>query len=151
VEFRQTITKHNPGKDAPVRGITTLVVASAVLLAGCGGSTEATKTDSSAAAETTSSNPEVDKYKQTWTTPYGETTCAQFLNEMTRPQTFAMAADILFNARESDKPDLDLPSDEMVNEFRVEMTNVCTEGPPPDVRMGDVAVGVYMTDASFQP
>lgn len=88
-----------------------------------------------------------DKYTQTWPTPYDQTTCTQFLNQMTAKQRWVMAADMLTNARNLNQ-DVGLPPDSMVTEFEKGLENACVIA---SMTMTDAAVGLYMTEPSFQP
>lgn len=82
-----------------------------MLASGCGGAPTAAPTN--------------DKYTQTWKTPYGTTTCAQFRNEMTDHQRWVMAVDMLVGARKVNSKDAGMPSDAMVDEFEGGLKNVC--------------------------
>ncbi len=88
-----------------------------------------------------------DKYTQTWPTPYGQTTCAQFLNDMTAKQRWVMAADMLTNARNL-RANAGLPSDSMITEFEGGLANVCVID---SMTMTDAGVGLYMTEPRFHP
>lgn len=90
---------------------------------------------------------EDDKYTQTWSTPYGQTTCAQFLSEMTAKQRWVMAADMLTNVRNMNQ-ETGLPSDALITEFEGGLNTVCVIG---TMTMDDVGVGLYMTEPRFHP
>ena len=64
-----------------------------------------------------SSNKTDAKFTQTWPTPYGQTTCRQWLNDMTEAQRFTAAADMLVGAQSTDDKNADLPADEQINSF----------------------------------
>lgn len=88
-----------------------------------------------------------DKYTQTWPTPYGQTTCKQFLGQMTAKQRWVLAADMLTNARNM-KAKIGLPSDSMITEFEGGLETACVID---TMTMTDVGVGLYMTEPRFQP
>ncbi|KLI07497.1 hypothetical protein ACT17_23380 [Mycolicibacterium conceptionense] len=88
-----------------------------------------------------------DKYTQTWPTPYDQTTCKQFLGQMTAKQRWAMAADMLTGARNM-KSKTGLPSDSMVTEFEGGLETACVID---TMTMTDVGAGLYMTEPRFHP
>lgn len=93
------------------------------------------------------SAPDVSKYTQTWPKDYGDTTCAEWLSEMSPKQQFAGAADMLAGARSVDGGS-GLPPDSMINEFADGVTTVCVV---PDMALNEAAVGLYLTEPRFQP
>lgn len=126
-----------------------LIVLATVLLgiAACGG--EPAQAPESAAAPTRTAQPvpilpapaaepEPAKYKQTWATPYSETTCAQFAEAMNDHERFVMAADMLVGAR----GDNNLPSDHDVRSFQDDVTIGCE--PVPDEPVTDVATATAL-------
>jgi hypothetical protein len=88
------------------------------------------------------------KYKQTWTTPYSDTACADYLNAMSKKQRWVMAADMLASVRKVDGGS-QLPSDGQVDRFQADVATGC-EGEATEI-VGDVAVAIYKLDASYQP
>lgn len=82
------------------------------------------------------------KYTQTWTTPYAQTTCADWTSRMTSQQRFAAAADMLLGVRTKDG-DARLPADSMVNEFVGGMTTACVI---PTMSITDAAIALYITE-----
>lgn len=90
---------------------------------------------------------EDDKYTQTWSTPYGQTTCAQFVSEMTAKQRWVMAADMLTNVRNMNE-DTGLPSDALITEFEGGLSTACVID---TMTMDDVGVGLYVTEPRFHP
>lgn len=96
----------------------------------------------------TSSSPSADnKYTQTWTTPYSQTTCSDYLNAMTGKQRWVMAADMLTSLRKVDGG-IKLPPDSQVTRFQADVATGC-EGEA-TVVVGDAAAVIYKLDASYQ-
>ncbi len=89
-----------------------------------------------------------DKYKQTWTRSYSDTTCSQWLHVMSSQQRFAGAADILTAARNEVDGGTGLPSDALINEFASGLDNVCVV---PSMTVTDAAFGLYKTEPTFWP
>jgi hypothetical protein len=106
-------------------------------LASCGSGSE-----SSDMPEATS------KYTQTWPQIYSETTCADWLNELTAGQQFAASADMLAGARNKGDGGTGLPPDSMIDEFSSGISNVCVES---TMAITDAAVGLYLTEPRFHP
>ncbi|MCS5732892.1 hypothetical protein [Herbiconiux daphne] len=90
----------------------------------------------------------VDKYTQTWTASYSETTCDDWLNVMTPAQQFAGAADILTAARNKIDGGTGLPSDSLIDEFAEGINNVCVI---PTMTLTDATYGLYTTEPRFHP
>lgn len=88
-----------------------------------------------------------DKYRQTWAIPYSQTTCSQFKVEMTAQQQWAMAADMLTNARNVDS-NTGLPPDSMISEFEGGLHNACVID---TMTMSEVGAGLYLTEPRFHP
>jgi hypothetical protein len=88
------------------------------------------------------------KYVQTWATSYSETTCADWLGEMTSGQRWAAAADILTSARNKIDGGEGLPPDSLITEFEGGLTNVCIE---PTMTLTDASYGLYTTEPRFHP
>lgn len=79
-------------------------------------------TTACASVPTTSAVP--NKYVQTWTTPYEQTTCHDWQFEMTEPQRWAASADMLVNGRGVWKIDT-MPSDSLVDKFENDISQGC--------------------------
>lgn len=90
---------------------------------------------------------DIDKYTQTWSTPYAETTCAAFMTQMTDMQRWVLAADVLTAARNT-KQNTGLPSDSMITEFEQGLESVCDVD---SMVMTDAGRGLYMTEPRYQP
>ncbi|NMN93906.1 hypothetical protein [Antrihabitans stalactiti] len=141
------------------------------LLAGCGSSDGDSQTDTSSVvvsirtwtppssaventppptspAEYTPPKSGADKYKQTWTTPYEETTCSQFKTAMSGKQQWVLAADMLTSARQVDEKGAEMASDDLITEFRNGLVTVCVID---TMTMTDAGVGLYMTEPRFKP
>ena len=103
------------------------VVMAPVLLVGCG--------------SISSSSSSTDKFKQTWPTAYAQTTCAQWLSEMTSAQQFAAAADMLVGAQSTDDKSATLPSDSLIESFAGDVSEGCQ--PMASMKITDAAIGVY--------
>ena len=89
------------------------------------------------------------KYDQTWTTSYQATTCEQWLNQMSPQQRFAGAADMLTGARNKGDGGTGVPGDDLVNEFKREVDNACTD---PTASLATVGAEVYLAGRSmFRP
>lgn len=123
-----------------MRLITTAVILTAgLLLAGCA------STDDGSGAGTSSTS----KYDQTWDTSYAETTCTQWLEEMSPQQRFAAAADMLTGARNKGDGGDGLPSDDLINEFKAGVDNACVE---PTAKLAEIGAALYLTERStFRP
>jgi hypothetical protein len=90
---------------------------------------------------------DIDKYTQTWSQPYAQTTCAQFLTEMTESQRWVMAADILTAARNM-KQDTGLPPETLVTEFEQGLESGCVID---TTAMTDAGLTLYLTEPRYQP
>jgi hypothetical protein len=66
-------------------------------------------------------------YRQTWPAEYAETTCGQFLSEMTYQQRYAAAADLLGAARTTDGGAV-RPPDTLVKAYLADLDDVCAAG-----------------------
>jgi hypothetical protein len=89
-----------------------------------------------------------DKYTQTWSKSYSETTCDDWKGSMTDSQQFAAAADILTSARNKIDGGSGLPPDSLINEFQAGVTNVCVA---PSMTITDATYGLYTTEPRFHP
>lgn len=71
-----------------------------------------------------------DQFKQTWTKPYGDTTCADWDNAMTVQQRFVMGADFLVTMQKRDLGGRDLrqlPGENIMRAFSSAMSNQCSD------------------------
>jgi hypothetical protein len=118
----------------PRSGLLTVVVVA--LLTGCGSS-----------ASNGRANGEPGKFDQTWSTPYSQTTCAHWGNDMDNHQKFVMAADMLIGAWESDGIDA-LPPDEQIQRFVVAISRGC-RGTDWDVT--EMAAAIYLSADDLTP
>ena len=89
-----------------------------------------------------------DKYRQTWTQSYSDTTCREWFGEMTADQRFAAAADILASARNKIDGASGLPPDSLIDEFADGLDNVCVMD---SMTITDAAFGLYSTEPRFHP
>ena len=106
----------------------------AVLVAACGGG-----------------EPESTKYTQTWTTPYGETTCIDWNTAMNDHQRFVMAADMLYSARKRDGGD-EIPPDSMIAGFEAYIQSVCdADFGEMGGKVSEAAALAYTLDATYHP
>lgn len=113
--------------------VASLAILGALVLAGC----------------TSHSTPVDDKYEQTWTTPYSETTCSAYLNEMTTQQRWAAAADMLAGARNKMDGGSGLPSDDLVTRFAADIAEGCSGGPV--AKLTEAAITIYQLDRIYAP
>lgn len=121
-------------------------------LAGCGSaeSDDQRSAATSSKAVATSAQPErTDKFTQTWTKPYNQTTCAEFKSDMSEQQRWTMAADMLVNAQQVDDSDADLPKDALISEFEAGLNTACVID---TMSMAEVGAGLYITEQDrFRP
>lgn len=89
-----------------------------------------------------------DKYTQTWTTPYNETTCGDYRSKMTSKQRWVMAADVLASYRKVDGGNT-LPADTVVSRFEGDLATACE--PEPSMKVTEVGVPIYKMDSAYQP
>lgn len=95
--------------------------------------------------------PESTRYVQTWEKPYGETSCREFTQQMTRQQSFVLAGDMLVRAQRTTEPDA-VPSDEQIEAFSLALTVACAEWPIAEsMTMPEVAATRYQMDDEFKP
>lgn len=113
-----------------------LILMVALLAVGCGGSADD------------------GKYKQTWTQPYGQTDCREFMHDMDDHQRFVLAADYLLTLRRKDEADAPVPSDADVGRFTQALDDVCdgsTGGIASEDRpINDLAPVAYLS-GDFRP
>lgn len=118
-----------------------VLVVPALLLVGCG--------DNSTAASSASVETDTAKYEQTWPKDYASTTCAEWSGEMTTQQQFAGAADVLASARNKIDGGTGLPSDALIREFQVAITDSCIT---PTWAITDASYTAYTDGAAqFKP
>lgn len=96
----------------------------AVTVSGC--------SSASRPASNTPSAP--DPYAQTWKVPYGATTCTQWLDDMTAPQRFTAAHDMVIALKAFNQ------SDAFARSFESDVTTGCQ--PAPSMKMAEVAAGI---------
>ncbi|MFE9432864.1 HdeA/HdeB family chaperone [Streptomyces sp. NPDC006640] len=94
------------------------------------------------------SSPADTKYQQTWTTPYSQTHCSDYLTQMTDRQRWVMAADMLTGARKVDGGST-VPADAVVTRFKGQLATAC-QGETSTLA-NEVAVVLYQMDSSYQP
>ncbi|MEW2250408.1 hypothetical protein AB0907_24075 [Streptomyces sp. NPDC006975] len=122
----------------------------AAALTGCG-SSDTGAGSGSATAEGAAPRPkpkQADKYEQTWTVPYSNTTCGDYLNNMDDHQRWVAAADMLVGARKTDGGS-GLPADSEVTRFQEDISTACRASA--DLKTTEVAVSVYLVDSSYKP
>lgn len=88
------------------------------------------------------------KYVQTWEASYSETTCAEWLGEMTPAQQFAGAADMLTGARNKGDDGTGLPSDALIEEFAEGISTACVI---PSMSLAEMGATLYLTEPRFHP
>jgi hypothetical protein len=110
-----------------------------VVVTGCG------STGSSGDNAGSDSSDPSSKYEQTWTRPYGQTTCRQWLNRMSPGQRFAGAADMLTGARNKGDGGSGLPPDSLINQFKRDMDDACVN---PSQKLTEIGAAVYLTGRS---
>ena len=82
------------------------------------------------------------KFTQTWPTPYAQTTCSQWMGDMTEAQKFTAAADMLVGAQSTDNKNADLPDDDLINAFAGDLTQGCE--PIATMAITDAAISIYL-------
>jgi hypothetical protein len=100
------------------------------------------------AADEPAPDTEPDKYEQTWTTSYGDTTCGAWDNEMNGHQRWVAAADMLVSARKQDGGD-QLPPDALIDQFVADITTACE--PIDTMPITEIAGMLYLMEATYQP
>lgn len=100
--------------------------------------------------ESTSDDAGPEKFEQTWETSYGDTTCGQWINEMNQHETFVASADMLLTGQQNDGREEGVPDDELIEEFKRGMNEVCgVEASMPISQVGSL---LYVTErATFKP
>ncbi len=98
---------------------------------------------------TPSRSAATSKYTQTWHKAYKDTTCSEWLREMTAANRWAASADILASARNKISGGSGLPSDALVTSFERNIATACEgEG---QVKIVEVAYLIYNYDGTFKP
>jgi hypothetical protein len=105
-----------------------------------------------AAPATSTPASTIGKYEQTWLKAYGDTTCADWVNEMDAHQQFVMAADMLLTLQRADVPSAPIPPDEQIDRFASAITTSC-EGPGAElgVKITEVAASLYTLSDDLKP
>lgn len=119
--------------------------------AGCAGEKDEHRSAATSAKATTTTMEAgaADKFTQTWTKPYDQTTCVDFKSGMTTQQRWTMAADMLVNAQHTDDSEADLPEDSLISEFEAGLATACVID---SMSMTDVGAGLYLTEQErFRP
>lgn len=89
---------------------------------------------------------DTSRYEQTWEKPYEETTCVDWMTEMTEEQQFAMSADLLTALRLDEDPDAEFASDELFAEMLGGIQGLCDADlgyPDGEKRIAAMALLVY--------
>lgn len=96
-----------------------------------------------------SSSSDSDKYEQTWSKNYSETSCSEFKTDMTEKQRWATAADMLSGAQSKDDPNADMPGDDLIDTFEAGLANACVID---SANMAEMGATLYLTERSrFRP
>ena len=91
----------------------------------------------------------VSRYEQTWPQNYSDTTCTEWLQEMSPAQQFAAAADMLTGARNKGDGGTGLPPDSLIDEFEQGIGTACVI---PTENIASIAAALYLTERStFSP
>lgn len=106
------------------------LLVSSVLLAGCTSSTNSTDTST-------------DPYNQTWTVSYADTTCGQWLNQMTDNQRFVAGHDFIVALGAVDL------SDSFAQTFADDISMDCQ--PAPQLKVSQVGAGLATLDTNDFP
>ncbi|MFB7732791.1 hypothetical protein ACFC08_00025 [Streptomyces sp. NPDC056112] len=135
--------------------LTTLLLAGALTACtgtGTGSTTEHPKNAATARDEAVpAAKPKpkrVGKYDQTWTTPYSDTSCGAYLNEMNSHERWVTAADMLVGARKTDGGS-SLPADSEVSRFQADVSTACEASA--DIKITEVGAAIYTMDSSYKP
>lgn len=84
-------------------------------------------------AACSASGPASTKFTQTWTKPYGQTTCGDWRDTMTEHQKFVMAADILLTSQRKLKANAPIPNDGLIGQFQGQVQGLCLTHATDDV------------------
>ncbi|MFJ4551075.1 hypothetical protein ACIP4X_17920 [Streptomyces sp. NPDC088817] len=135
-----------------------IVAVLAGTLTACGGTStgsQAERPKNAAPAAPAEAAPEskpapkaVGKYEQTWKTPYSDTPCGDYLNEMNGHERWVTAADMLAGARKTDGGN-SLPADSEVSRFQKDVSTACQGSA--DITITEVGAALYLMDPSYKP
>jgi len=84
-----------------------------------------------------------DRYVQSWPQDYAQTTCEEWLGEMTDAQQWAAAADMLAAARNDRDGGEGVPDDYLISLFQEDVTEGCRASG--QVSVADAGAVVYLT------
>lgn len=84
---------------------------------------------------------------QTWPKPYDETSCREWLREMTDDERSVAALELLLRFRDA-QGIIQAPTDELSHRFRAEVTEACREAVPEALL--PVAEDVYGADDAYR-
>lgn len=102
-------------------------------------------------AQTPTPEPTVGKYEQTWTTPYGETTCDDWHNAMDDHERFVMSGDILVSLWR-DAGSEAFPEDPVIETYANGIGTACKgAGEDLELKVTEVAVLLYNTATDIKP
>jgi len=87
--------------------------------------------------------PTSTKYVQTWTKPYGDTTCADWRDAMDNHQRYVAAADMLLTLRKKDGAG-EIPTDEMIGAFALDLSDICSAPAGEVATIAEIAPLVYI-------
>jgi hypothetical protein len=82
-----------------------------------------------------------DRYRQTWKTSYGATTCTQWTKSMSDNERFVAAHDMIIALKAKDQ------SDTFASAFAGNVTKGCA-GVPVGIKLADVAAGIATLDTT---
>ncbi|MDO9485682.1 MAG: hypothetical protein Q7K25_06445 [Actinomycetota bacterium] len=137
----------------PKKLLTVPIALGALLLAGCSSSESASDPAPSASvvqdvpSDQPVTDPEVDKYEQTWTTPYDQTPCGDYTLGMTEKERWVAAADMLLASRSDAGISDELPPDAMVDEFKASLALACSANE--DVELAVAGAAVFSGEPEF--
>lgn len=89
--------------------------------------------------------PADTKFVQTWPKDYGQTTCAEWNQQMTHNQQRVAAADMLASAWRADGK-RSLPSDELIARFQAGISQGCE--PMPSLNLAEAGGALYVIGRS---
>ncbi|MFF2024541.1 hypothetical protein ACFVW2_22385 [Streptomyces sp. NPDC058171] len=120
---------------------------------GSGNNRSSTAADAGSSAPASASKQALPKpgpdgsYEQTWKRPTADTTCDQFRQQMTSPERWVMAAEILTDQRDEGA---DEPARPDVTRFEADLGVACQDGAVADSVMTEVGSTLYRLDPSYQ-
>lgn len=94
---------------------------------------------------------ESTQYVQTWTKAYGDTTCAEYVVEMTDHQRMIMAGDMLIRLWRNEDADARIPTDDEMTSFAAAIGIGCAEETGDALTPTEVAVYLYTLGDGFRP